>query len=34
MPQLQLPIFHEGTHLITSNISYQRENGQITYLNG
>lgn len=34
MPQLQLPIFHEGTHLITPNIGYQRENGQITYLNG
>ena len=34
MLQLELPIFHEGTHLITPNIGYQREHGQITYLNG
>lgn len=34
MPQLQLPIFHEGTYLITANIGYQREGGQITYFNG
>lgn len=34
MPQLQLPIFHEGTHLITANVGYQREGGQVTYFNG
>jgi len=34
MPQLQLPIFQEGTHLITENLGYQREEQQVVYLNG
>lgn len=34
MPQLQLPIFHEGVHLITANLGYQREGTQIVYLHG
>ncbi len=34
MPQLQLPIFQEGTHLITANLGYQRRDGQVTYLHG
>lgn len=34
MPQLQLPIFQEGTHLITANLGYQRKDGQVTYLHG
>lgn len=34
MPQLQLPIFQEGTHLITENLGYQRDDQQVVYLNG
>ena len=34
MPQLQLPIFQEGTHLITENLGYLRKDGQISYLHG
>ncbi|MDA0685189.1 MAG: helix-turn-helix domain-containing protein [Bacteroidetes bacterium] len=34
MPQLQLPIFQEGTHLITENLGYRREDGQVSYLHG
>jgi hypothetical protein len=34
MPQLQLPIFQEGTHLITENLGYRRENAQVSYLHG
>ena len=34
MPQLQLPIFQEGTHLITVNIGYRREEAQVTYFHG
>ena len=34
MPQLQLPIFEDGTHLITSNLGYRKEGGQVTYLHG
>lgn len=34
MPQLQLPIFQEGTHLITPNLGYLRKDGQVTYLHG
>lgn len=34
MPQLQLPIFQEGTHLITENLGYLREDGQVSYLHG
>lgn len=34
MPQLQLPIFQEGIHLITANLGYQRQDGQVTYLHG
>ena len=31
---MQLPIFHEGTHLITPNLGYQREGDEIVYLHG
>ncbi len=34
MPQLQLPIFHEGVHLITPHLGYQREGEEIVYLHG
>ena len=34
MPQLQLPIFQEGVHLITPNLGYRREGDQIAYLHG
>ena len=34
MPQFQLPIFQEGTHLITENLGYVREDGQVRYLHG
>ena len=34
MPQLQLPIFCEGVHLITANLGYQREGDEIVYLHG
>jgi hypothetical protein len=34
MPQLQLPIFHEGTHLITPNLGYQREGREVVYVYG
>lgn len=32
--QLQLPIFQDGTHLITRDLGCQRQDGQITYLQG
>ena len=34
MPQMQLPIFHEGTQLITPNLGYRREGDEIVYLHG
>jgi hypothetical protein len=34
MPQLQLPIFQEGTHLITENLGYRREEREVSYLHG
>ena len=34
MPQLQLPVFVEGTHLITPNLGYQREGDEVVYLHG
>ncbi len=34
MPQSQLPVFQEGTHLITSNLGYRREGDEIVYLHG
>ena len=34
MPQMQLPIFHEGVHLITPHLGYQREGTDIVYLHG
>lgn len=34
MPQLQLPIFHQGVHLITPNLGYQCEGDDIVYLHG
>lgn len=34
MPQLQLPIFHEGVHLITPHLGYQRDGEEIVYLHG
>jgi hypothetical protein len=34
MPQLQLPIFHNGVHLITPNLGYERKGDDIVYLHG
>ena len=34
MPELQLPIFSEGIHLINPNLGYQREGEEIVYLHG
>jgi hypothetical protein len=34
MPQLQLPIFHEGVSLITPDLGYERRDDQIVYLHG
>jgi hypothetical protein len=34
MPQLQLPIFHEGVHAITPDLGYRREGDQIAYMHG
>lgn len=34
MPQLQLPIFHEGTHLITPDLGYQRKDDEVVYWYG
>jgi transposase-like protein len=34
MPQLQLPLFEDGIHLINANLGYRKENEQITYLQG
>ena len=34
MPQLQMPIFQEGTQLITPDLGYCLEEGQITYVYG
>jgi hypothetical protein len=34
MPQLQLPIFYSGAHLITAELGYLREENQIIYMNG
>ena len=32
--QMQLPIFQDGVHLITRDLGYRREGGQITYFQG
>lgn len=32
--QLLLPIFHEGTHLITASLGYNCTGGTITYVQG
>jgi Helix-turn-helix domain len=34
MPQLQLPIFNEGVHIITPNLGYQRDGDEVVYLHG
>ena len=34
MPQAQLPIFPEGTTLITRELAFQRRGGQVVYFNG
>jgi hypothetical protein len=34
MPQMQLPIFHQGIHLITPQLGYQRDGDDIVYLHG
>ena len=34
MPQLQLPIFHQGVNLITPNLGYERKDDEIVYLHG
>ena len=34
MPQLQLPIFSEGVHLITPHLGDQREGDEVVYLHG
>jgi transposase len=34
MPQAQLPIFAEGTSLITPELAFERRGGQVVYFNG
>lgn len=34
MPQLQLPIFKEGVNLITPELGYSYDHGQVIYLHG
>jgi transposase-like protein len=34
MPQLQLPIFPEGTTLITPEIAFECRDGKVTYIHG
>ena len=34
MPQMQLPLFHEGTQLITPDLGYRREGKEVVYLHG
>ena len=34
MPQLQLPIFKKGVTLITPELGYSQEDGQVVYLHG
>jgi len=34
MPQMQLPIFPEGTTPITHELAFERRQGQVTYFNG
>jgi transposase-like protein len=34
MPQLQLPIFPEGTTLITAEIAFECRDGKVTYVHG
>jgi len=34
MPQLQLPIFLEGVTIITPELGYSLEDGQVVYLHG
>ena len=34
MPQMLLPLFHEGTQLITPVLGYRREGNEVVYLHG
>ena len=34
MPQVQLPLFPEGTTMITPELAFQRRDQQVVYLNG
>jgi len=34
MPQIQLPIFPEGTTLITNELGFTKRDGDVTYFNG
>lgn len=34
MPQVQLPMFPEGTTLITSELAFERRDSQVVYFNG
>lgn len=34
MPQIQLPIFPEGTTLITTELAFERRGNQVVYFNG
>jgi transposase-like protein len=34
MPQMQLPIFPEGSTHITSELAFEKRDGQVTYFNG
>jgi len=34
MPQVQLPLFPEGTTTITSELAFERKSDQVVYLNG
>jgi transposase-like protein len=34
MPQMQLPLFPDGVEYITSELAFEKRNGQVTYFNG
>jgi transposase-like protein len=34
MPQLQLPIFHDGVNLISNDVGYERHEGKVVYFCG
>ena len=34
MPQMQLPLFPDGVEHITSELAFEKRDGQVTYFNG